>query len=300
MFQVPITEGMDSVHADSKDASDLPPYPGDAATLEHNADVPAGEEPPPYTGTEVQIPRRDDLLQPETLILSGHAITSGTAASSPRLYELSRSMSDVRESHATIQLSRLETRARNPPRRGVTTISKEIYTVARPPPITMPSFPYHLEPATRGGVSVALDPYGGFRSWGYGGTRRSGYRVFKTVGGRGPGELRAEGVLFSARGRGEGRYDWRAGGDRGRVLAYESHGQGFCQLQVVEGMERWVRDVLVGSWCMRLWQEAMDGEPRPVCKWNVFGGAWVICLLTGVSQLGAWGRRDEARRMCSD
>lgn len=257
----------------------LPPYPGDASPSEQDPDVPASE-PPPYTGAAITVPRRGDLLPPETLILSGDAIHSATTASSPRLYELSRSIGDVRESHTTLQLSRIESRARDPPTRGVATIRREIYTLARPPPITIPSFPYHLEPATRAGVAVALEPYGGLRTSGYsagcggirsaghGGFWGAGYRVFKTTRGRGPGELRPAGVLFSATGRGQGGYDWRSGGDGGRVLAYESFGDGVFQLQVVEELERWARDVLVGAWCLRLWQEVMEGEPRPACKWG--------------------------------
>ncbi|KAL2106510.1 hypothetical protein VUR80DRAFT_6642 [Thermomyces stellatus] len=237
------------------DAAPLPPYPSDASS----SSGPLPEtEPPPYAG--VLTPQASTLVPPETLIFRGDAIHSGSAASSPRLYELSHPIGEMREFHTTVELSRVDYRMRSSSQVGAAppdtiSIRRRISTLTRPPPITAPSFPYYLEAASGGMGDVGLEPYSRLRS--------SGYRVYKATRAKVPGEMRPLGVLFVARARGGGRYDWREGREDGKVLAYESFGQGFCQLQVVEGLERGWRDVLVGAWCLRLWQEVVDAEPRP-------------------------------------
>lgn len=248
----------------SKEAPDgaaLPPYTSDASSSDPVQDI---EPPPSYTGA-VAPPQQGTRthVSPETLILRGNAIYSGSAASAAQLYELSHAMAEVREFHNAVELSRLDYRMHSTAQAGTAlpdfvTKKRRIYTLTRPPPITVPPFFYYLEAASGAMGDVALEPYSRFRS--------SGYRVYKTTKAKGPEEMRAVGIFFVARSRGEGRYDWREGRDDGKVLAYETFGQGFCQLQVVEGMERARRDVLVAAWCLRLWQEVVDGEPRPGCK----------------------------------
>lgn len=240
------------------DGAPLPPYTDNSSPSGPVLNV---EPPPSYTGAVA--PQQSSLVPPETLILRGNAIHSGSAASSAQLYELSHAMGEVREFHNAVQLSRLDHRPRSTPHAGsappdLATTKKRVYTLTRPPPITSPPFFYYLEAASGAVGDVGLEPYSRFRS--------SGYRVYKTTRAKGPGEMRALGVLYVARSRGGGRYDWREGRDDGRVLAYESFGTGFCQLQVVEGLERGWRDALVGAWCLRLWQEVVDEEPRPGCK----------------------------------
>lgn len=252
---------MFSSHKDSKGAPDgapLPPYTTDPSSSQPIPDV---EQPPSYVGAVA--PQPSALVPPETLILRGNAIYSGSAASATQLYELSHALGEVREFHNAIQLTRFDHPMRSTSQAGtappdLVVSKKRVYTLTRPPPITSPPFFYYLEAAPGRVGDVGLEPYSRFRS--------SGYRVYKTTRVKGPGEMRALGVLFVARSRGEGRYDWREGRDDGRVLAYESFGQGFCQLQVVEGLEKGWRDVLVGAWCLRLWQEVVDAEPRPGCK----------------------------------
>ena len=183
-----------------------------------------------------------------------------------QLYALSHNLAEVREFHTAIDLSRLDSRVNDASLR-ITSTRKRIHTLTRPPPITGTSFPYYLEnPSRRGAPFAALEPH---RRW-----RSSGYRLLKVGPGRGPADDRVLGVLFSVKARGQGRYDWREGSERGRVLGYETFVQGLCQMQIVEGLERGSRDLLVAAWCLRVYSEVLDGVPRPGGKcwlWSLLG-----------------------------
>ena len=242
-----------------------------------SSDAPAQDsEPPPYTGSSgsaaaasATTTQQKGLLPPETLILTGDAIHSGTSASALQLYALSHNLAEVREFHTAIDLSRLDSRVNDASLR-ITSTRKRIHTLTRPPPITGTSFPYYLEnPSRRGSPFAALEPH---RRW-----RSSGYRLLKVGPGRGPADDRVLGVLFSVKARGQGRYDWREGSERGRVLGYETFVQGLCQMQIVEGLERGSRDLLVAAWCLRVYSEVLDGVPRPGGKcwlWPLLRNMW--------------------------
>lgn len=250
----------------------LPPYPGTSSSPEQAPapvpDTPASE-PPPYPRTAVP-QQTTPIVPPATLILSGDTIRSGSASSTP-LYHLSRTLPDLRHFHTSIHLSRIDHRPRSTGGSPVPT-KRHIYNLARPPPITVTTFAYYLEPTSREAIDVGLQPYARFRS--------AGYYAFRRADGT-SGDV--EGVLFTAKARGEGMFDWREGGEEGRVLGYETFGRGFWRLQVVEGMERWRRDVLVAVWCLRLWCGVMDGDPRPACKL-----CWRDGLVAGMFGLLTW------------
>lgn len=248
--------------ADESGHKDLPPYEAPAHIGPDK--LPSGEEPPPYTSTSTNAsaPRRNDDVPPETLVLTRDYIQSATTPSSPRLYELSHHIGQLRSSNTAVQLSRLDYPGRSttsaPSGPGRT---RQIFTLTRPPLITCPTFEFYLESTAGTNLGdLGLEPYSRFRS--------AGYRVWKTTPPRSRADMRPTELLLVARARGGGRYDWRERGEEGRVLAYETFGAGFCQLQVVEGMGVGWRDALVGAWCLRLWQEVIDSEPRQrTCKW---------------------------------
>lgn len=251
--------------ADKSGHKDLPPYEAPGYLTPDKP--PSGEEPPPYTsastgtGTSAPAPRRSSDVPPETLVLTRDYIQSATTPSSPRLYELSHHILQLHTSNTAVQLSRIDypgrttTSAPTVPGR-----KRQIFTLTRPPSITWPTFEFYLESHVGTNLGdLGLEPYKRFRS--------AGYRIWKTTPPRSRAEMRPTELVFTARSRGGGRYDWRERDEDGKVLAYETFGAGYWQLQVVEEMGVGWRDALVGAWCLRLWHEVVDTEPRPsTCK----------------------------------
>lgn len=245
--------------ADESSHKDLPPYEASGPLAPDKP--PTGEDPPPYTSTSAPAPRRSRDIPPETLVLTRDYIQSVTTPSSPRIYELSHHIPQLGPSNTVVQLSRVDypgrttTSAPSAPGR-----TRKIFTLTRPPAITWPTFEFYLASTVGTNLGdLGLEPYSRFRS--------AGYRIWKTTPPRSRAEMRPTELIFTARRRGGGRYDWRERDEDGRVLAYETFNAGFCQLQVVEDMALGWRDALVGAWCLKLWHEVVDSEPRPsTCK----------------------------------
>ncbi|SPN99152.1 uncharacterized protein DNG_02187 [Cephalotrichum gorgonifer] len=215
-----------------------------------------GNGPPTYDNATLGT-AGTELVPPDTLLLNGKVIHSGGSVSSPCLYELSHHIAQ-RELTTTVELSRLDHRAHGTTSQAVPDAAgrvKSIFTLTHLPPITTPKFEYYLHSTSRGNVgNVGLEPYSGFRSG-------SGYRVLRVTRPRVAAQMEAKELLFVAKARGTGRYDWRDGGDGRRVLAYEADEGAHCRFQIVEDMDQGRRDALVGAWCLRVWQEIVESRP---------------------------------------
>lgn len=218
----------------------------------------ADPRPPPYSSSPVPTAVDNNNLPPDTLLLTATTIHSASI-SSPRIYELSHHIGHLSDVTRTVTLCRIDYRPRNASSTNSDVVGrpKPIFTLTRPPPITTTTFEYYMDSTSRGNLGdVCLAPYRHLRS--------SGYRAYLAARPHERADLEAKELLFVASARGHGRYDWREGSDKGRVMAYESNGSDSCRLQIVVGMQRGRRDALVGSWCLRLWHEVVDSRPRPL------------------------------------
>ncbi|ROT36378.1 hypothetical protein SODALDRAFT_218458 [Sodiomyces alkalinus F11] len=240
--------------------------------------------PPPYVEAKnSQGPAHSDILPPETLLLAGTTIHGGSSPSSPPLYRLSHAVGHLRASNTTVELFRFDYRVRDTAASATASArEKHIFSLLRPPPITGPSFEYHLESVSRsnlGQVGLRLHrPRSGFGRgfFGLSSTHASsssassssslnGYRAWRATRPREGANLEEKELVFVVHARERGRYEWRDGGEgQGRILAYETSEDGIYRLQIVETLERKWRDALVGTWCLRLWWEIAVSNVKPL------------------------------------
>lgn len=215
----------------------------------------------------------DDSIAPGTLHLAERFVYNANSSDSPPLYELSHSISFLRETDRKVELERLDysvrrggassTSAAGP---QVNTRKKHLYNLHHPPEIVSPTFPYYLESASRqtvGNLNIQKTSSSG--------SSRRRFAVSKLVTSSARDvDFRQTETLFTIQ-RGQKKstsYEWSLASTK-QMIAVDSEEQGLYRLEIVMAADRMTVDALVAAWCLRIWQDLAESNHHP--------GGWKNC-----------------------
>ncbi|KAI0872156.1 hypothetical protein GGS24DRAFT_491715 [Hypoxylon argillaceum] len=216
-------------------------------------------EPPPYDGG-TEGPDANDILHPVILVLAGRLIHS-ESASLPVLYELDHDVNFLSRADHKVVFSRHEPRVRTSLHGGIRTSSyqRHVFNLESPHAVTSTSrYAFFLTSVSR----KALGNVGLKKS----SVPRAGFKVLQISRGSEDDEL------FEIT-RKDGRYEWWDA-EGGRV-AIEDNANGLVKMIITTALPRqradgWCLYVLVATWCLRLWHDAVMNEDT-----SLFGGGKV-------------------------
>ncbi|KAK2037763.1 hypothetical protein LZ31DRAFT_159860 [Colletotrichum somersetense] len=227
-----------------------------------NADL-----PPEYAADGAAVRER---LPPDTLRLAGRSIHSAASRSvdAPGRYELNHQMDFLRETDRLVEFSRIDYAVRRQAAAAVgdqvvpeiTSQPRHAFNLERPPAILQEAFPYYIKPVSRSGlgnIGLRFTKIGKSvcKAWRVGRRRRA---ASSASAGAGAGkeyealEYEARGLLFDVR-RNNDVLDWFDGA--GARVAVEYARDDIYSLNVLVAMDQAMRDALVASWCVKLWND---------------------------------------------
>ncbi|EFQ35732.1 uncharacterized protein GLRG_10887 [Colletotrichum graminicola M1.001] len=220
-----------------------------------NADL-----PPEYAADGAAVRER---LPPDTLRLAGRSIHSATSRDmdAPGRYELNHQMDFLRETDRLVEFSRIDyaikrqaggnaaAAASSVPE--ITSQPRHAFNLERPPAILQEAFPYYIKPVSRSGlgnIGLKFTRIGKSvcKAWRVGRRRATSGKDRDTL------EYEARGLLFDVR-RNNDVLDWFDGA-KNRV-AVEYSNDNMYSLNVLVPMDQAMRDALVASWCVKLWND---------------------------------------------
>ncbi|KAK2059666.1 hypothetical protein LY76DRAFT_511661 [Colletotrichum caudatum] len=211
-----------------------------------NADL-----PPEYAADGAAVRER---LPPDTLRLAGRSVHSAASRSvdAPGRYELNHQMDFLRETDRLVEFSRVDYAIRRQAAAGggpavpeITSQPRHAFNLERPPAILQEAFPYYAKPVSRSGLGSI-----GLRFTKIGKSVCKAWRVGRRR--RAASAYEARGLLFDVR-RNNDVLDWFDGA--GARVAVEYARDGIYSLDVLVAMDQAMRDALVASWCVKLWND---------------------------------------------
>ncbi|KAK1573451.1 uncharacterized protein LY79DRAFT_525694 [Colletotrichum navitas] len=243
-----------------------------------NADL-----PPEYVADGAAVHER---LPPDTLRLAGRSIHSATSRDidAPGRYELNHQMDFLRETDRLVEFSRIDYAIRRKAGRNaaaaaaaaasvpeITSQPRHAFNLERPPAILQEAFPYYIKPVSRSGlgnIGLKFTRIGKSlcKAWRVGRRRATGGKEHDTL------EYEARELLFDVR-RNNDVLDWFDGAKN--RLAVEYSRDDMYSLNVLVPMDQAMRDALVASWCVKLWNDlAVKFHERRTwkhCESDAFG-----------------------------
>ncbi|KAK2028235.1 hypothetical protein LX32DRAFT_640144 [Colletotrichum zoysiae] len=272
-----------------------------------NADL-----PPEYAADGAAVRER---LPPDTLRLAGRSIHSAASRSvdAPGRYELNHQMDFLRETDRLVEFSRIDYAVRRqaaaaagpggPAVPEITSQPRHAFNLERPPAILQEAFPYYVKAVSRSGlgnIGLRFAKIGKSvcKAWRVGRRRSSSSRAASSAA-AGAGkeyealEYEARGLLFDVR-RNNDVLDWLDGA--GARVAVEYARDDMYSLNVLVPMDQAMRDALVASWCVKLWNDLAvrfhrrrtwkDGEFYDAKRGPFFSSSFFLFLLLAVKKKG--------------
>ncbi|RYP71403.1 hypothetical protein DL769_004711 [Monosporascus sp. CRB-8-3] len=213
------------------------------------------DEPPPYERDDVKV--SDEIVQPVILVLAGQSIHAESSESAP-LYEVNRGVSSLSHVDTTVEFSRVEHNVRTDPA-GTPFIkqrSRHLYNLVHVKDVMAwkAAGLFHVQPVSR----RTMGNFGLKRS---SRLRKGDFKVVKMISKKndlnGPSFEDDGRYLFEVRRKGS-RCQWT---DSYRSpIAIEDVNNSQHILVITAPLSREQADVLVATWCLRLWYDSAENK----------------------------------------
>ncbi|WYZ36975.1 hypothetical protein EsH8_II_000481 [Colletotrichum jinshuiense] len=203
--------------------------------------------PPEYAPSVSNV---QEDLPPDTLRLASRFIHSANSPNvdAPGLYEINHQIDFLRETDTLVEFSRIDYSVRNrnqnstqPPE--IHSHPRHVFNLERPPAIVQESFPYYIRPVSRSGLGCI-----GLKFSKNGRSVCKAWRVGRKANSRTEDEARE--LLFEVRTNNH-VFDWLDG--KQTRIAVEESKDNMYNLTILVALDRAMRDALVATWCVRLW-----------------------------------------------
>ncbi|RYP12851.1 hypothetical protein DL767_011076 [Monosporascus sp. MG133] len=248
------------------------------------------DEPPPYERGDVEV--SDEIVQPVILVLAGQSIHAESPESAP-LYEVNRGVSSLSYVDTTVEFSRVEHNVRTGPD-GTPLIkqrSRHIYNLVHVKDAMSwkAAGLFHLQ-------SVSRRTMGNFGLKRSSRLRKGDFKVARMISRKndsnGPSFEDGGQHLFEVKRKGS-RCHWT--NSTGSPIAIEDVNNSQHVLVITAPLSREQADVLVATWCLRLWYDSAENkikrnEVKAALNLNPTRGTLDVegSLISNAGALGGW------------
>ncbi|RYP61439.1 hypothetical protein DL771_010139 [Monosporascus sp. 5C6A] len=211
------------------------------------------DEPPPYESDEVNI--SDEIVQPVTLVLAGQSIHAESSESAP-LYEVNRGVSSLSYVDTTVEFSRIEHNVRTGPDETplIKQRSRHLYNLVHVKEAWKAAGLFRLQ-------SVSRRTMGNFGLKSTSRLREGDFKVVRMISTKDdsnePSFEDGGRYLFEVKRNGS-RCQWT--NSYGSPIAIEDVNVSQHVLVITAPLSREQADVLVATWCLRLWYDSAQNN----------------------------------------